>query len=148
MSAGGSEDVFGQLMNLPQTDEVWVAGAHALPMKAKFGKKEARPWLLLIQSRSRYFVLGSASTPRQPEAQELLTALVQAMFEPAQGEPGRPAAVEAGPNLPWEPVTPMLERLGVEVRQAGTLDDLNAAFQYLSVQLAGKKIPGLPIEPE
>ncbi len=148
MSADDSDDIMKQLLALPQTEDVWIAAAHPLPMTAKFGQEEKQPWLLLIQSRVRYFVLGSTSRPARPTAQEVLNALVNAMFSPAQGEPGRPVAVETGPNLPWEPVGPMLQAIGIEVRPAGTLHDLNTAFQYLSIQLAGKKIPGLSIEPE
>lgn len=148
MSSEDSDDIMQQLNDLPQTEDVWIAGAHLLPMKAKFGRQERQPWLLLIQSRARHFVLGSSSTPDQPTAQELLNALVEAMFEPNQGEPQRPSAVEMGPNLPWEPVVPMLEGIGIAAGPAGSLSDLNTAFQYLSIQLCGKKIPGLSIEPE
>src|SRR5262245_14236281 len=137
-----------ELLALTQTDDVWIAGAHPLPMKTKFGNQERQVWLLLVQSRTRHFVLGHAAKPEQPPAQGLLNVLVDAMFEPSEGESGRPSAVEMGPNLPWGPVVPMLEDIGIEARPAGTLYDLNAAFQYLSIQLAGTKIPGLPIDPE
>src|SRR5262245_51427028 len=147
MGSQDSDDVMGELLALPQSDDVWITGAHPLPMTTKFGQEERQPWLLLVQSRTRHFVLGNSCRPDRPTAQEVLNALVKTMFEPSQGEPGRPAAVEMGPNLPWEPVVPMLERIGIEVRPAGPLYDLNTAFQYLSIQLAGSKIDGLPIEP-
>jgi hypothetical protein len=136
-----------ELLALPQEDDVWIAGAHQLPKPVKGGGSEP-PWLLLIQSRTRHFVLGFQVLPEEPDAQTLLNTLVNAMFEPAQGEPSRPTAVEQGPNLEWEPVGPMLEQIEIDLRPAGPLQNLNTAFQYLSIQVCGAKIPGLAIEPE
>ncbi len=137
-----------QLLALPQDEDVWIAGAHILSMPARAGKPEQDVWLLVIQSRTQHVVLGTSASSDQPDAQGLLSALVEAMLEPKEGTPRRPAAVEQGPNLSWRPVVPMLEQIGIEVRPAGPLYDLNTVFQYLSIQMTGRKLPDLPIEPE
>ena len=138
-----SDDVFEQLLALP-LDDRWVVAAHQLPAAPKGAS--GPPWLLLIQSRTRHFVLGSSTRARPLTPQELLNALVNTMFEPAQSEPHRPEVIEMGPNLPWEPVAAMLEQLEVSLEPAGSLSDLNTAFQYLSMQIVGRPIPGLSIE--
>lgn len=146
MSEQESDDVRQQLLALP-VGETWVVGAQVLPVTPQKGQ-QVPSWLLLIQSRPHHYVLGFSPRSQQPTPQELLNSLVTTMFEPAQGEPHRPDVIEMGPNLPWEPVVPMLEALGVEMRPAGSLTDLHTAFQYLSIKLAGRKIPDLPIGPE
>ena len=145
MSDEQGSEVFGQLLALP-LGETWVVGAHQLPAAPKGARTP--PWLLLIQSRRQHFVLGSSTSAKPPTPQELLNVLVGAMLEPAQGEPHRPEAIEMGPNLPWQPVAAMIEQLGTSLRPAGSLSDLNTAFQYLSMQVTGQPIPGLSIEPE
>ena len=134
-----------ELLALPMSDEVWIAGTHMLASPAKDDEPEKTMWLLVIQSRSRHFVLAHFISPEQPDAQTLLSTLIEAMMEPAQGEACRPTAVEKGPNLDWEPVEPMLEDIGIGVRPADTLGDLNTVFQYLSMQITGEPIPDLPI---
>jgi hypothetical protein len=136
-----------QLLALPQDEDVWIAGAQPLVIPAKAGKKEQAVWLLVIQSRTQHFVLGHKVSADQPGPQALLSALIDAMVEPAEGTPRRPAAVEEGPNLVWGPVVSMLEQIGVAVRPAGPLHDLNTIFQYLSIQMTGRKLPDLPVEP-
>jgi hypothetical protein len=136
-----------QLLALPQDEDVWIAGAQPLTIPAKPGKKEQAVWLLVIQSRTQHFVLGHHVSADQPGPQALLSALIDAMVEPTQGTPRRPAALEEGPNLTWGPVVPMLEQIGVAVRPAGPLYDLNTVFQYLSLQMTGRKLPDLPTEP-
>jgi hypothetical protein len=136
-----------QLLALPQDQDVWIAGAQRLMVPAKPGKEERALWLIVIQSRTHHFVLGTHVSDDQPNPQALLSALIDAMVEPKEGPAHRPAALERGPNLSWGPVVPMLEQIGIEVRPAGSLYDLNAVFQYLSIQMAGRKLPDLPIEP-
>jgi hypothetical protein len=137
-----------QLLALPQDQDVWTAGAQPLTIPAKAGKGEQAVWLLVIQSRTQHFVLGTNVSTDPPGPQALLSALIEAMLEPKQDSAHRPAAVEQGPNLSWGQVVPMLEQIGIEVRPAGALYDLNTVFQYLSVQLTGRKLPDLPLESE
>lgn len=137
-----------ELFALPQDDDTWVAGAHPLPIPAKDGGAVQTVWLILVQSRTRFFVLGMHTSPSQPGPQELLTTLVETMFEPKEGTPARPRAVETGPNLPWQPVIPMLEQIGIATREPTDLSDLNTAFQHLAIQLTGQMLPNLPISPK
>jgi hypothetical protein len=137
-----------QLLALPQDQDNWIAGAQLLTVPAKPGKPEQTVWLLVVQSRTEHFVIGNHVSSEPPDAQALLSALIDAMLEPKEGKPRRPASVEKGPNLTWGPVVPMLEQIGIVVCPAGTLQDLNAVFQYLSIQMTGRKLPGLPIGPK
>jgi hypothetical protein len=104
-------------------------------------------WLLLVQSRTQYVVLGTYTGTSPPDPQQLLWTLIDAMTQPKVGTARRPAAIEMGPNLTWPPVVPMLEQIGVAVRPAGTLFDLNTMFQHLSIQMSGRMLPDLPIGP-
>lgn len=135
-----------ELLALPQDDAVWVAGAQLLTVPGKTGGTEQTVWLLLVQSRTHYVVLGMSTATEQPGPQELLTALVDTMFEPKVGTARRPAVVEMGPNLVWEPVAPMLDQLGIAARPADDLADLNLMFQHLSVQMSGRLLPNLPYQ--
>ena len=137
-----------ELLALPQDDDVWIAGAQLMTILAESDGKEHAVWLLLVQSRTQYVAVGMDTGTAQPDAQKLLWTLVDAMTQPKVGAARRPAAVEMGPNLSWSPVVPMLEQVGVVVRPAGTLFDLNTAFQHLSIQFCGRMLPGLPIRPE
>ena len=135
-----------ELLALPQVEDVWIAGAQRLTGMAKSDGKKQAMWLLVIQSRSQHFVLGAHTGAKKPSPQELLSTLVESMFEPKEGMARRPVAVENGPNLSWDGVVPMLEQIGIEVRPAGPLFDLNTVFQHLSIQMTGRKLPDLPIE--
>ena len=136
-----------ELLALPQDEDVWIAGAQPMTIRATPEGEEQAVWLLLVQSRTRYVVLGMHTGPARPGPQELLWTLVDAMAKPKVGAARRPAAVEMGPNLSWDPVVPMLEQIGVAARPAGTLFDLNTMFQHLSVQMSGRMLPDLPIGP-
>ena len=137
-----------ELLALPQNDDTWVAGAHPLPIPAKDGGPAQMVWLILVQSRTRFFVLGMHTSTTPPDAQELLSTLVETLFEPKEGTPARPRAVETGPNLPWQPVIPMLEQIGISTQEPTDLSDLNTAFQHLAIQLTGNMLPNLPIGPK
>jgi hypothetical protein len=137
-----------ELLALPQDEDVWVAGAQLLTVPVRPGGEEQAVWLLLVQSRTQYVVVGMHTNTAQPSPQDLLTTLVNTMFEPKVGASRRPAAVERGPNLTWDPVVPMLEQIGIAVRPAGSLFDLNTAFQHLSIQMSGRMLPNLPIGPK
>jgi hypothetical protein len=137
-----------ELLALPQVEDVWVAGAQLLTIPTTPGGKEQPVWLLVVQSRTEHYVLGMHTGTSKPAPQELLSTLVEAMFEPKEGTARRPAAVERGPNLSWDPVVPMLEQIGIAVRPAGTLFELNTVFQHLSMKLSGRVLPDLPIEPD
>ena len=137
-----------ELLALPQDDDVWIAGAQLMTVRSSSDGREHSVWLLLVQSRTQYVVVGMHTGTAQPDPQQLLWTLVDAMTQPKVGVARRPAAVEMGPNLSWTPVVPMLEQVGVEVRPAGALFDLNTAFQHLSIQFCGRMLPDLPIRPE
>jgi hypothetical protein len=137
-----------ELLALPQDDDTWIAGAHPLPIPAKDSGPPQTVWLILVQSRTRFFVLGSRTSTSEPSAQELLSTLVETMFEPKEGTPARPRAVETGPNLPWQPVIPLLEQIGITTHEPTDLSNLNTAFQHLAIELTGQLLPNLPIGPK
>ena len=133
-----------ELLALPQDEDVWVVGAQILTVPVSAGGAERPFWVLLVQSRTQYYALGVHTAIEQPGPQELLTALVDTMFEPKVGAARRPTAVEMGPNLNWEPLVPMLAQLGISAHRAEHLADLNLMFQHLSVQMSGQMLPNLP----
>src|SRR5262245_38974896 len=101
-----------ELLALPQDEDVWVAGGQPMTIRAASDGVEHDVWLLLVQSRTQYVVLGMHTGKAQPDPQELLWALVDAMTQPKVGAARRPAAIEMGPNLSWPPIVPMLEQVG------------------------------------
>ncbi len=135
-----------ELLQLPQSSEIWTVASHPLMMPAKDKKPAQQLWVGLVQTNEQYFVLASSTNETKLDAQELLFTIVDAITQPLEGSPRRPTAIEMGPNLNWGPVIPMLEAIGIQTTSTGQLYELNVAFQHMSIDLTGKPIPNLPIE--
>ncbi len=128
---------------LPQGDDVWQAGCRALENPVLIGGDKVRISLLLVISHSSDLVLAHEVVEEEPSAAALWDALVQAMQNPAAGEPHRPAELQVRPDARWESLRPHLEEVGIHLVEREELDHLDAVFADAAAHLGGKPRPGL-----
>jgi tetratricopeptide (TPR) repeat protein len=129
--------------NLPHEDDVWQAGFRQMPDWIRIGGKPVRPWVVLVTSRSNDLVLAHEMPEETPSAALLWDTLVQAMQNPAAGEPHRPTELQVRPDERWKSLSPHVEEVGAELAVTENLDQLDAMFKELSERLGGKPEPGV-----
>jgi tetratricopeptide (TPR) repeat protein len=129
---------------LPQEQDVWQADCRPLPNRVVLAGAKVRPWLTLVSSRSNDLVLAHGLHLEPPGAKHLWDTLVQAMQEPAAGEPHRPTELQVRAAAEhWESLRPHLEEVGVRLVLADELDQMDFLFPDVSAHVAGKPLPGL-----
>ena len=79
----------------------WSAALIDVP--AKPGKEERTVWLLVDPEPHPTLASSAPTSVTTSPVLALLSALIDAMVEPKEGAVRRPAAVETGPNLVWDP---------------------------------------------
>jgi tetratricopeptide (TPR) repeat protein len=140
------------LKHLPQEQEVWQADCRPLPSPIRIGGDLLRPWPVLVTSRSNDLVLANALLVEEPVAASLWDTLVQAMQNPAAGEPHRPTELQVRPDERWESLRPHVEEIGINLVAVEELDQLDFVIESLSEHLAGKPqaslldVPGMKPE--
>ena len=77
---------------------MWQADCRLLPTPIRIGGDRLRPWAVLVTSRSNDLVLANAMLVEEPVAASLWDTLVQAMHNPAAGEPHRPTELQVRPD--------------------------------------------------
>ncbi len=129
--------------NLSQAPDVWQADLRQTANWLNIGGQPARPWLVLVTSRSNDLVLGHQAVEVEPSPALLWDTLVQAMQHPAAGEPHRPTELQVRPGEPWEGLRPHFEEIGVKLTATSELDQVAAIFEMMSEHLGGPARPGL-----
>src|SRR5262245_15631563 len=87
---------------LPQAEDEWQADARQLPSWTRTPAGLRRLWVVLVTSRSEGLVLAHQVVEEEPSAALLWDTLVQAMQNPAAGEPHRPTTLQLRAGTPWE----------------------------------------------
>jgi tetratricopeptide (TPR) repeat protein len=128
---------------LPQEDDVWQAGCRLLPNPLRVAGEKVRPWLVLVVSHSNDLVLAHRVVEEEPVAAHLWQTLLQAMQNPAAGEPHRPTELQVRPDARWESLRRHVEEVGIDLVEDKGLDHLDAVFAEVSEHIAGKAEPGL-----
>lgn len=59
-----------ELLALPQDEDVWIAGAQPMTVRAAADGVEHPVWLLLVQSRTQYVVLAVHIGKVQPKVRQ------------------------------------------------------------------------------
>jgi tetratricopeptide (TPR) repeat protein len=129
--------------NLPQGDDVWQADFRQTPNWIRVGGEKVRPWMVLVTSRSNGLVLAHLMAEETPSAALLWDTVVQAMQNPAAGEPHRPTELQVRPDERWEALRPHVEEIGVQFVVTEELDQVNGVLEELNEQIGGKPQPGL-----
>jgi hypothetical protein len=128
---------------LPKEYDVWQADFRRLPTWIRVAGQPVRPWMVLVASRSNDLVLAHAIAEEEPSPASLWDILVQAMQNPAAGEPHRPTELQVRPDEHWESLRPHLDEVGVGLVVSEELEPLANVFSGLSEQIGGKREPGL-----
>jgi tetratricopeptide (TPR) repeat protein len=128
---------------LSQEPDVWQADARPMANVIQIAGERVRPWVVLVISPSNDLVLAHALLEEEPGAASLWDTLVQAMQNPAAGEPHRPTALQVQADERWESLRPHVEEVGIELVTGETLDHFSRVFADLSEHVAGKPPPGL-----
>jgi tetratricopeptide (TPR) repeat protein len=128
---------------LPQEEDVWQADARPLPNALRIGGEKVRPWLMLVTSRSHDLVLAHFMLLEAPVTAFLWDTVVQAMQNPAAGQPHRPTQLQVHGDEHWHTLRPHFKEVGVDLVEMEELDQLDWAFQEMCEHVLGKPEPGL-----
>jgi tetratricopeptide (TPR) repeat protein len=129
--------------NLPQEYDVWQADFRPMPHWVRIAGEPVRPWVVLVTSRSHDLILANRVADDEPTPALLWDTLVQAMQNPAAGEPHRPTELLVRADERWESLRPHVEAVGAGQVVSAELDQLDALFEELGEHLGGKPRPGL-----
>jgi hypothetical protein len=128
---------------LPQGTDVWQADARPLANALRIAGDSVRPWLVLVTSGTDDRVLAHGLSEEEPSPALLWDTLVQAMQNPAAGQPHRPAELQVRPGSGWESLRPHVEGVGIRLVVADQLEPLGGVLRGMSEHLAGRPRPGL-----
>jgi tetratricopeptide (TPR) repeat protein len=129
--------------NLPQEYDVWQADFRPMPKWIRIAGEPVRLWVILVTSRSHDLVLAPELPEDAPSAALLWDTLVQAMQNPAAGEPHRPTELQLRADERWESLRPHLDEIGVGLTVTEELDEMDFVFQSMCEHVCGKPQPGL-----
>jgi tetratricopeptide (TPR) repeat protein len=129
--------------HLPQEDDLWQADFCQSPTWIRIGGEKVRPWMVLVTCRSNGLFLAHRMLEETPAAALLWDTLVQAIQNPAAGEPHRPSELQVRPDERWESLRPHVEEIGVEFVVTEELEQLQGVLKELNEHLGGKPQPGL-----
>ncbi|MGH3626808.1 MAG: DUF6930 domain-containing protein, partial [Sciscionella sp.] len=128
---------------VPQVFDVWQADFRQLPNWIVLAGKPARPWAILVMSRSDGQVLGNQIAEAAPSPALIWDVLAQAMRRPAAGTPHRPTELQVRADERWESLRPHLNEVGADLAVTDDLDEVGALLDGMTEHLCGKPKPGL-----
>jgi tetratricopeptide (TPR) repeat protein len=128
---------------LPQKDDVWQVDLRQTPNWIRLAGQPARPWLLLVTSRSNDLVLAHQVVAEAPTPALLWDTLVQGMQHPLAGEPHRPTEVQVRADERWESLRGHVEEVGVNLTVVEFLDHAHGVMKEVGERLGGEAEPGL-----
>ncbi len=140
---GPTPPVKEELQHLPQAFDVWQADFRPTPNWVTIGGEPARPWVVLITSRSDDLVLTHEIAWEQPSSDLLWDVLAKAMRQPAAGKPHRPIELQLRPDERWNGLKPHLDAIGITVETTEQLDQLDFVFRDMARHVYGDVSPGL-----
>jgi hypothetical protein len=131
-----------EILSLPiEPGEVWQADIRPMPVWITGKGKPYRPWTALVVSRADDLVLAHQVAPDRPNAEWLWESVLQAIRQPAIGEPHRPGVIEVGSAEQREALRPYLDRVGIECVALEQLEHLDSAFDSMAQHFASQGAP-------
>jgi len=118
--------------NLPLEYDVWQADFRQMPNWIRIAGKPMRSWIILVTSRSNDLVLAHGLPDESPSPALLWDTLVQAMQQPAAGEPHRPTEIQVRADERWESLRHHTEEIGVNLGMSDELDYLDEVFKDMT----------------
>jgi hypothetical protein len=112
--------------------ETWQAEFRPMPIWITGEGVPYRPWMALVVSRPDELILAHQTTPQRPHAAWLWESILQAIRQPAVGEPHRPGVIEVNSTEQHETLLPYLDRAGVECVVLERLEQLDIAFDNMT----------------
>jgi hypothetical protein len=129
--------------HLPQSGDVWEVAFRRAANWLKVGEEPVRPWLFVVRDRAGEHAVTQRVIVEPPSPAWAWDVLLEAMQRPREGQPRRPAELWAAPGPPWDELRPHLEDIGVRLRPAEALEEVEAVLADTSEMLTGKPRPGL-----
>ncbi len=129
--------------NLPQEYDVWQVDCRQMPNWISIGGTPMRLWDILVTSKSSHLILANQVLDEAPSAALLWDTLVQAMRQPAAGEPHRPTELQVRADERWESLRRDFEEIGIGLNAIDQLDQFDEVFREMATHLGGKPRPGL-----
>ena len=118
------------LLSLPlEPGEVWQADVRPMPAWITGEGQPYRPWVAVVVNRTDDLVLAHQAAPERPPAEWLWEAVLQAIRQPAIGEPHRPGMIEVGSAEHREALLPHLDQAGIECVALERLEHLDSALR-------------------
>ena len=131
-----------ELFSLPvEPGEVWQADVRPMPAWITGEGEPYRPWVAVVVSRTDDLVLAHQAAPKRPPAEWLWEAILQAIRQPAIGEPHRPGLIEVGSAEQREALLPHLDRAGIECVTLKRLEHMDSVLESMAQHLAGQGGP-------
>jgi tetratricopeptide (TPR) repeat protein len=130
------------LLALPREPaEVWQADIRPMPAWITGEGQPYRPWVALVLNRTDDFVLAHQVSSEQKPAEWLWETVLQAIGQPAVGEPHRPGTIEVSSVAQREALLPHLEPLDIECVALEQLEPMDAALDSMAEHLGDQGGP-------
>jgi tetratricopeptide (TPR) repeat protein len=131
-----------ELFSLPvEPGEVWQADVRPMPAWITGEGEPYRPWVAVVVNRTDDLVLAHQAASERPSAEWLWEAILQAIRQPAIGEPHRPGLIEVGSAEQREALLPHLDRAGIECVTLKRLEHMDSVLESMAQHLAGQGGP-------
>ncbi|MBI4602687.1 MAG: hypothetical protein HY721_12085 [Planctomycetes bacterium] len=117
------------------TDDSWQAAIRRLPawVEGENGGDPYRPWLSLVTSRTRGWILAQRMKKDFPSSESFWEVIAEAMLSPIRGRPHRPALVEVGSGELREAIALRLGALGVGCAVQDDITAMDRSFEALTM---------------
>ena len=139
-AATGPEEI-GSLPIEP--GETWQAESRPMPAWITGEGAPYRPWVALVVSQTDDLILAHQTMRERPRATWLWESILQAIRQPAVGEPHRPGLIEVNSQEQREALLPLLDPIGIECVAVERLAYLDSAFDSMAQHFVGQGPPAI-----
>ena len=139
-AATGPEEI-GSLPIEP--GETWQAESRPMPAWITGEGAPYRPWMALVVSQTDDLILAHQTMRERPRATRLWESILQAIRQPAVGEPHRPGLVEVNSQEQRDALLPLLDPIGIECVAVERLAHLDSAFDSMAQHFIGQGPPAI-----
>lgn len=139
--------VKARVLQLPQTeDEVWEVDARPSEVVYEAEGESLRPWILLVANQTDETVLEYEVGESRPSPSEVWEYLVDAMIDPREGEPHRPARIEVRLKTFQKAWRAKLEQVDIACEVRDSLDFVSRILEEMPAY-PGSDFQSMVVEP-
>jgi hypothetical protein len=128
---------------LQRSLENWQAACCQIPKLVLEGARLIEPWITLVIRESNGMVLAQSLDAERPSTETLWALLTEAMEQPNEGRPHRPARLKVQTGSILCELRALLEKIEVEYVEEEELDELEYYLEGLAEHLTHDDEPGL-----